>query len=357
MNYTATGCFFTRRQAATPTDNNRWNVRNAMRMAIKAKLIFCALVTAAALLPALWPEQALAASWPTRPVRFIVTLGPGSGVDIGARLFADKLSQRWGQSVVVENRPGGDGMVAIAAFLAAHDDHVLLVAPVSSFSSHPYFHKTLPYNPKDLIPIARISNTVIALSVPVPLKINSVKELVALARAKPGQLNWTTATGSTDFVFAGFLRALNLNMAKVPYKNPVSAVNDLAEGRIQVYMPAYAIVRPQVAAGKVKVLAVSNHQRAPAIPEVPTALELGYPSLEFDGLVGIFGPPGISDEVRAKIAADVKAVASDPVIVQKLTATGQIVSPGGSKEFAESIAQQKARIAEIAKLFGNKPVH
>ncbi|HVV62814.1 MAG TPA: tripartite tricarboxylate transporter substrate binding protein [Pseudolabrys sp.] len=326
-----------------------------MTISSTAKRMLFALAAAAMLLPVTRP--AAAETWPNRPVRFIVTLGPGSGVDIGARLLADKLSAKWGQSVVVENRPGGDGMVAITSFLGAHDDHVLLVSPVSSFTAHPYFHDTLPYDPKDLIPIARITKTVVAVSVPTSLKVNSMKELEALARAKPGELNWTTATGFTDFVFAGYLHTVGLKMAKVPYKNPVSAVTDLAQGRIQVYMPAYAIVRPQVAAGKVKVLAVTNHQRAPAIPDVPTVVEAGYPSLEFDGLVGLFGPPGISDDVRKRIADDIKAVANDPVIVEKLTATGQIVSPGDSKEFAESIAQQRAQVAAVAKLFGNKPVH
>ena len=137
-------------------------------------------------------------------MRLIVTLGPGSGVDIGARLFADKLSAKWGQSVVVENKPGGDGMLAITSFLGAHDDHVLLVSPVSSFTAHPYFHDKLPYDQKDLIPVARISKTVVAVSVPTSLNVNSLKELEALARAKPGELNWTTATGFTDFVFAGY---------------------------------------------------------------------------------------------------------------------------------------------------------
>ncbi len=295
-------------------------------------------------------------AWPNHPVRFIVTLGPGSGVDIGARLFADKLSTRWGQPVVVENRPGGDGMVAITGFLSAHDDHTLLVSPVSSFTAHPYFHDKLPYDPKDLIPIARISKTVVAVSVPTALNVNSLKDLEALARAKPGQLNWTTATGFTDFVFAGYLHSVGLKMAKVPYKNPAGAVVDLAAGTIQVYMPAYAIVRPQVEAGTVKVLAVTNHERAPAIPNVPTALEAGYPSLEFDGLVGLFGPPGIADDVRAKIAEDVRMAASDPEIVKRLTATGQIVSPGNAAEFAVSIAQQRDQVAAVAKLFGNKPV-
>ena len=121
-------------------------------------------------------------------------------------------------------------------------------------------------------------------------------------------------------------------------------------------MPAYAIVRPQVLAGKVKLLAVTNHERAQAIPDIPTAVEAGYPSLDFDGLVGLFGPPEMAADVRAKIAGDIKAVASDPDIVQKLTATGQIVSPGDGAEFAASIAQQRAQVAAVAKLFGNKPV-
>ena len=312
-----------------------------------------ALFAAAMILPA---GQTSAQSWPSRPIRFIVTLGAGSGVDIGARLFADKLSERWGQAVVVENRPGGDGIVAITSVLSAHDDHTLLVTPVSSFTAHPYFHDTLPYDPKDLIPVARISNTVVAVSVPTALNVNSLKELEALARAKPGQLNWTTATGFTDFVFAGFLHTVGLTMAKVPYKNPVAAVTDLAENRIQVYMPAYAIVRPQVLAGKIKVLAVTNHERAKAIPDIPTALELGYPSLEFDGLVGLFSSPDMPEAVRNKIADDVRAVSFDPVIVEKLSATGQVVSPGNAKEFAASIEQQRKQVAEVAKLFGNKPV-
>ena len=295
-------------------------------------------------------------AWPTRPVHLIVTLGPGSGVDISARLFADKLSAMWHQPVIVENRPGGDGIVAITSFLGAHDDHTLLVSPVSSFTAHPYFHDKLPYNPKDMIPVARISSTVVAVAVPAALNLNSLKDLVALAKKEPGKLNWTTATGFTDFVFAGFLHTVGLKMEKVPYKNPAGAANDLAAGVIQVYMPAYAIVRPQVAAGKVKVLAVTNHSRAPALPDTPTASQAGYPSLDFDGLVGLFGPPGISDAVRAKIAADVRTVAKDPGVVAKLSATAQIVSPGDAAEFAASIEQQKAKVAEIAKLFGNKPV-
>jgi len=312
---------------------------------------------AALVMAPLFGAAGLAAdAWPTRPVRFIVTLGPGSGVDIGARLFADKLSAKWGQPVVVDNRPGGDGMLAITTVLGAHDDHTLLMSPVSSFTAHPYFHDKLPYDPKDLIPVARVSKTVIAVTVPTSLGVNSLKELEALARAKPGQLNWTTATGFTDFVFAGFLHSVGLTMTKIPYKNPAGAAADLAAGTIQVYMPAYAIVRAQIEAGRAKALAVTNHERASAIPNVPTALEAGYPSLEFDGLVGLFSAPDMPADVRKKIADDVRDAANDPQIVERLTATAQIVSPGNATEFAESIAQQRAQVAAVAKLFGNKPV-
>ena len=149
------------------------------------------------------------------PVKFILTLGPGSGSDIEARLFADRLSKRWGQPVVVENRPGGDGIVAINAFVSAHDDHVLLFAPTSSFTAHPFLHDHLPYKPSDLVPIVRVSNTIIAISVPAALGVNSVDQLVALAHGEPGKLNWAGVTGALDFMFAGWLKQEGLDISKI----------------------------------------------------------------------------------------------------------------------------------------------
>ena len=129
-------------------------------------------------------------------------LGPGSGVDIGARLIADRLAKKWGQSVVVENQPGGDAVVAINAILSANDNHVLLMAPASSFTHHPYTMDKLPYNHADLIPVARLSNTVVTYSVPVSLGINTLSDLLAKAKADPGKLNWAGATGMLDFVLS-----------------------------------------------------------------------------------------------------------------------------------------------------------
>jgi tripartite-type tricarboxylate transporter receptor subunit TctC len=299
---------------------------------------------------------AAAQNWPQRPVKFLLPLGAGAGVDIGTRLLADRLSPRWGQPVVVENRPGGDGIVAISTFVSAHDDHILLASPTSSFTAHPFLHENLPYKPSDLAPIARVSNTLITISVPASLKVQSLAELVALARAQPAKLNWAGVTGALDFLFAGFLNSAGLNMTKVPYRNPVEAVNDLAEGRVQAYVGALAIARPQIEAGKIKALAVTNSVRAPTLPDVPTVKEAGYGELTLDGLVGFFGPPEMSSALRERIAADVRAVAADPTIEARLTATGQLLNVGGPAEFAAATAEQRAKIAAIAKDLGIKPM-
>src|SRR5262245_17060135 len=235
--------------------------------------------------------SSMAQTWPQRSVKFLVTLGPGSGVDIGTRLVADRLSRRWGQPVVVENRPGGDGLVAIGAFVGANDDHVLLAAPSGSFTAHPFIYKNLPYKAADIVPIARVPNTIVVMAVPGSLDVKSVAELVAMARAQPGTLNWAGTTGSNEFMFAAFLKNAGLSMSKVPYRNLVEAANDLAIGRIQINMTAFAIARPQLEAGKVKLLAVTNTRRAAVVPDVPTVAEAGYPDLALDGLVGFFGPP------------------------------------------------------------------
>jgi tripartite-type tricarboxylate transporter receptor subunit TctC len=140
----------------------------------------------------------------------------------------------------------------------------------------------------------------------------------------------------------------------VPYRDTVSAINDLAEGRIQMYNGAYAIIRPQLQSGKVKVLAVLNKERAKGASDIPTASEAGFPKLGFDGLVGIFGPRKMPDELREKIAADVKEIVTDPDIAAKLTATGQNVSPGTPAEFAAAQKEQAAQVDAVAKLLGLK---
>src|SRR4051812_19562869 len=156
-----------------------------------------------------------AQDWPSRPVKFIVPLGPGSGTDIGARLVAEQLTKLWGQPVVVENRFGGDGIVGINAFIAAQrDNHTLLYMPTSSFVAHPYLHDKLPYDPAELSPVARVTNTYVGLVVSPSLNGTTVADLIAAARAQPGKLNYATGTGMTDVQFEAYFKREGLALTR-----------------------------------------------------------------------------------------------------------------------------------------------
>ena len=257
--------------------------------------------------------------------------------------------------MVVENRPGGDAFVAINAVIGAHDNHVLLFAPASTFTAHPYLHDKLPYDINDLVPIARVTNTLIGVGVPTSLGANTLTELAAKVRAEPGKLNYASVTGANDLLFAGFLKTENLNMAKVPYRDPVQAINDLAEGRIHSFVAACAILRPQIQAGKVKVVALTNRQHAAALPEIPTAEEAGFKSLAFDGLVGLLGPRDMPLAIRERIAADIREIAADPTILARLSSSGQVISPGTPAEFAAALEDQRSTVAAIGKSLGITP--
>jgi tripartite-type tricarboxylate transporter receptor subunit TctC len=310
----------------------------------------------AGLVLALAAIPVFAQSWPQRSVKFILPLGPGAGADIGARLYADRLTKRWGQPVVVENRPGGDGVIAINAVIAAKDDHTLLWGPSSTFVGHPYTLDKLPYDPKELVPLARITNTVVTLAVPASMNVGSLKEFMALAREQPGKFNYASVTTVTDIIIAGYFKSAGLDVQKITYKDTVSALNDLVEGRIQMYGAAYAIVRAQAQSGRVKLLAVTNRHRVQGL-DLPTVAEAGFPELNFDGLVGLVAArsSGISDAARDRIAADVKAVAADPVVAERLAATAQVNNPGTGAELRASIDEQAAQLAATAKILGMKP--
>lgn len=300
-------------------------------------------------------QAALSPAWPTRAVKFIVPFGPGAGADIGGRLFADKLSQRWGQPVVIENKPGGDSIIAINAFLSANDDHTFLFGPAGNFVVHPFVYSKLSYDPKELIPVARASNTILALAVKKDAPYNDLKGLTEAARAAPGQFNSGLVQGITEFTFWGYEHAEKLKITQVPYRDINVAPTDLGEGRIQIVMSSFAIVQPQWQAGRIKIIAVNNKTRAPIAPEIPTAREAGFASLEVEGLVGLFGLKTMSNELKEKIAADFKAAAADGSIGERLKSTGQVINVGGPKEFADAIEEQRANVEKTVKAIDFKP--
>jgi len=316
---------------------------------IKLKAMFVAVLAFVSL-------NAAAQSWPQKPVRFILSLGPGSGADLGARLYADRLTKMWGQPAVVENRPGGDGVIAINAVISAKDDHTLLWGPTANFVGHPYSLERMPYDPKELVPVARVSGTVVTIAAPASLNVGSLKELLARAKERPGTMNWTTAVTMTDIILEGFFKSSGIDMAHARYKDTVAAVNDLIENRIQLYSAAYAIHRAQAQAGRIKLLAVQARNRVPGL-DLPTVSEIGFPGLNFEGLVGIMAArsSGITNAVRDRIAADVKTVSADPLVAERLAATAQLNVPGNAAELAASIEEQVAQLAASAKQLGMKP--
>jgi tripartite-type tricarboxylate transporter receptor subunit TctC len=300
--------------------------------------------------------NAAAQTYPSRTVKFILPFGPASGTDITARLVGDRLAARWGKPVVIENRPGGDGLVAINAFISANDDHTLLWVPVGTFAVHPYQHDKLSYDAeRDLLPIVNVTSLILSAAAPASLNIGSLREFIELARANPGKYNAAAANGNADFLMSGFFKSNNLQVAKVPYRNIMQGPGDLAEGRIQMLMSSYAIVQPLMQAGKIKVLAVTSRKRAPTAPDVPTVREAGYPALEMESIGGIFGPRGMPLDVRERIAADVAAaIAGDPSIGKKLEATGQFLDVHGPAQFAAGIKELHDKLAAIAKILGMK---
>ena len=298
--------------------------------------------------------QVQAPAWPTKAVKFVVPFAPGAGTDIGARLAADVLARKWNQSVLVENRPGGDSLIAIRAVVNDNDDHQLLFTPTGNFTPHPFRHEKLGYvRDRDLLPIARFSNTILAVGVSDQSGIKSLQELVEVARKRPGELNVMTVPGITDLVWDNFTTALDLKIQKVSFNNLGQGAAEMAAGRIQVVMSAYAIMQPVIGNGA-KVLAVNSRTRSPALPNVVTAIEVGVPSLQLEGLVGLFGPKSMSPALRKRIGEEVAEVARQPNIAERLVASGQTPNPGGADEFAKDIAEQEKQVAEIAIRVGLK---
>ncbi|MCC6473784.1 MAG: tripartite tricarboxylate transporter substrate binding protein [Burkholderiales bacterium] len=294
-----------------------------------------------------------AQTWPQRNVRFILPFGTGTATDVSARLLGERLGARWGKPVIVDNRPGGDGLIAMGAFVAAQDDHVLLFASTASFLAHPYTQEKLPYNlERDLAPIARLTDTVLSVGVPAASATRSVADFVRAARALPGKYNAAGAAGLPEFTMDAFLKSEKLDARKVPYKDVVQAARDLAEDRIQFLLSSVAVVRTLIDAGRIRSVAIAARQRSPLFKDIPSVVEAGYPLLAVETTAGLYGPRGMPLELRRRIGAEVIEAINDPAITAKIAATGQDVRTGGPEELAATLRQQTANTTSIAKILG-----
>jgi tripartite-type tricarboxylate transporter receptor subunit TctC len=295
-----------------------------------------------------WSTPANAEPWPERTVRVILPLPAGSATDNAARLFAQGLAARWGKPVIIDNRPGGDGIPAVTGFLSARDDHTLLLSFAGVITINPLVHDKLPYDPAhDLVPIVSIVDNFFGIAVSETLKVASLEDLVPLARTQPGKLNWAATSGLPDYIFAALQRRAGLKLTQVSYRDFAPALQDLGEGRIQVAVTGLSLLLPQVDAGKAKVLMVTNRERSRLAPTVPTAEELGHPDLTFDGVVGFYGWRDIPAALKERIAGDVRTVGSDPAIIERVASLGSVVRVGTSADFVAAIEEQRSKIAAL----------
>jgi tripartite-type tricarboxylate transporter receptor subunit TctC len=294
--------------------------------------------------------------WPQRTVRVIVPLPPGTATDLAARLFADKLSARWHQPVVIENRQGADGIPAVSGFVSAHDDHTLLCSFAGIITINPLAYEKLPYDPiRDLVPVVSIADNFVGIAASATLRVKSLDEFVKVARAQPNKLSWAATPGIPLYALMALQNSTGVEMVQVSYRDFTPALQDVGEGRIDVIGTGLALMLPQVQAGKIRLLMLNSRQRSPQAPEVPTASETGHPELTFDSVVGFYGWRDMRADLKGRIAADVRAVAADPVIAARLATSGSALRVGTPAEFAAAIEQQRTQIAAIARTM--KPTH
>ena len=287
-----------------------------------------------------------AQSWPTQVVKIITPFPPGSGGDVTARPFAEKLAERWGKPVIVENRPGADGIIAATAVLNSNDGHTLLYTNGGPLTSNLLAHAgSLPYNPDDLLPVAAAAEVYVAIGVPASLATSSLSEFVAQARLKRGQFNWSGTPGSLDYLVPGFLKRAGIDLPRVPYREVSMAMQDLSQDRLQFYAAALATQLPMAQTGKIKIIAIMNSQRSPFLPDVPTARESGFPELEYEAFLGFFAPRGMSAELRERIGADLHAIGAGADLAGRFNAIGMRVRVTSPAELQKIVMDERAALA------------
>ena len=294
-----------------------------------------------------------AQGYPDRPVRILVGYPPGGGTDLVARLVAQPLSERWRQPVVVENRPGANAIIATEAVTKAKPDgYTLLMAYATELAVNPATFKKLPYDPvRDLAPIAQLASAPLVMAVHPSLAAQNIEELIALAKAKPGALSYSSSGTGSVHQFAGELFKLRTgtDIVHIPYKGSGPAVADAVSGQVQVTFASAASVLRFIQSGRLRALAVTSPQRSPQLPGVPTAVESGLAGVEMTSWYGLLAPAGTPQEIVVKVATDVAAALASPEIKKGFEVQGLDVAQSSPRAFADFIRDEAAKYARIAR--------
>ncbi|MFA7679886.1 MAG: tripartite tricarboxylate transporter substrate binding protein [Pigmentiphaga sp.] len=300
-------------------------------------------------------STALAADWPTKPVTLVSAWTPGGANDIIARSLAKDFNEEWGQSVIVENRPGASGTIGTAHVArSAPDGYTLTLGSLPSYSTAELLYDTLSYDPKkDFTPISMVAIVPNLLVVNQDLPVNSVKELIEYAKKNPGKLSFSSVGNGSSSHLAGelFNRLAQVETIHIPYKGTAPAMIDLVGGRVTFAFENMPALLPMIEDKKLKALAVTSKERSPLLPEVPTMIEAGLADFEMGAWYGLFGPAGMRPAVVEKINGSVRKSLDSPEMNTRLKALGANVigsTPAQAEEFLLNDIQKWTAVLKAA---------
>jgi tripartite-type tricarboxylate transporter receptor subunit TctC len=301
---------------------------------------------------------AQAAGYPNHPVTLIVPYAPGGLPDTVARVVGQKLGDKWGQAVVIENKPGGNGVVAAQALLAKPaDGYTLLVTDATMFSVNPFIYAKLPYDPqKDFTFISFTARAPLFLAVHPSLPVSNFTEFVALVKSKPGQFSYgSSGIGSIHHLTTESIKAaLGLDILHVPYKGTGQSVPAVVSGQVSAVFSAFPSLAGFAKEGKLKLIAVNSEKRSSLAPDVATIAETHIPGFDFAPTIGFSGPAGMPAAITEKIGADVAEVLKDPAMAERMHVLGIDPVGGGPQAYAAQIAADRARMEVAVKVAGAK---
>jgi tripartite-type tricarboxylate transporter receptor subunit TctC len=304
-------------------------------------------------------SAALAQTWPARPVRMLVPFPPGGGVDYAARIVGKHLSERLGQPVVIENRAGANGIIALEALKAAPaDGYTLAAASNGPLVINPSIYLKLPYDPvRDFAPVGRMVNFPLLLVAHPSVAAKSVPELIALAKAKPGALTYSSpGVGNGGHLAAELFAAMaQIDLVHVPYKGTAPAAAALLAGDVSLAFSSIPTVLPHIRAGKLRALAVGDAARVPSLPEYPTIAESGLAGYEAFSWAGVIAPAGTPQEIVRRVNAELGQILKQKPIVEQLGAEGTIPVTDTPEEFSAYIKSELGKWAAIVRTAKIKP--
>ena len=291
-------------------------------------------------------------TYPTKPVKLIVPLAAGGASDVVARIFAAKLGERLGQQVIVETRPGAEGLIGVdAAVKAAPDGYTLVLGSSTTLAANFHLRKTLPFHPvKDLEPVSMAFQgffNILVINPSVPAK--NLKEFIALAKSQPGKLDYGTATSGSKICVETFKAMAGIDLQMVNYKSSPQALNDLMGGQLQLICEPVATAMPNILAGRLRSIGVTSATPHPAAPNLPTVAQEGLPGFEYSAWVAVFAPAQTPAAIVERLEKEIAWVLNDPETIKKVQAAGVEPMPGDSKALAKLLNAELERAGSVVK--------